>query len=167
MPTPTLTTIDLSDPSPPVPGDRERAAVRARATQLGRRRRVAQGASALAVVVIVALGAAALTAGGSGTAPVAILQVKSSTLEPRSTVQVDLKNGDSTVSGEADASGTVHFGHDIAPGTYSVFVTVDGPPAGPTERGVDIGTARIAYRSITMTLDAGVNTLDLGTLTPL
>lgn len=167
MPTPTLTTIDLSDPSPPVPGDSERAAVRARAAHLGRRRRVVRGAGVLAAVVIVALGVVALTAGGSGTAQAAILQVKSSTLEPRSTVQVDLKNGDGTVSGEADASGTVHFGDDIAPGTYRVFVTVDSPPAGATNDGVDIGTARIAYRSITMTLEAGVNTLDLDTLTPL
>jgi hypothetical protein len=125
-----------------------------------------QGAGAIAAVAIVVLGVVALTAGGSGTATTAILTIKSSTLEPRSTVRVELKNRDVTVSGEADASGTVHFGEDIAPGTFSVFVTVDSPPAAATNDGVDIGTARTTYRSITMTLDPGVNTLDLDTLTP-
>jgi hypothetical protein len=166
MPTPTLTTIDLADPAPPVPGDRERAAVRTRARQLVRRRRVLQGSGVLAAVVVVALAGVALTAGGSGTTQVAIVHVTSSTVEPLTTVQVDLKNGDVTVSGTADASGTVHFDGDVPPGTYHVFVTIDSPAAAPTESGVSISSARIGYRSISLTLEAGVNTLDLDTLIP-
>jgi hypothetical protein len=56
---------DLRDPSPPVPGDKERAAVAARANQLGRKRRFMQGAGALGMVAAVAVGVAALTAGGA------------------------------------------------------------------------------------------------------
>ncbi len=56
---------ELRDPSPPVPGERERAAVAARAHQLGRRRRIMQGAGALGMVAALAVGVAALTAGGS------------------------------------------------------------------------------------------------------
>ncbi len=62
---PTLTEADLRDPSPPVPGAKERAAVATRAQQLGRRRRMLQGAVALGMVAAVAVGVAALTAGGS------------------------------------------------------------------------------------------------------
>jgi hypothetical protein len=62
---PNLTDTDLRDPSPPVPGDKERAAVAARAQQLGRRRRMLQGAGALGMVAAVAVGVAALTAGGA------------------------------------------------------------------------------------------------------
>jgi hypothetical protein len=56
---------DLRDPSPPVPGERERAAVAVRAAELGRRRRILQGAGALGMVAALAVGVAALTAGGS------------------------------------------------------------------------------------------------------
>jgi hypothetical protein len=66
---PNLTDSDLRDPSPPVPGARERAAVAARAHQLGRRRRILQGAGALGMVAAVAVGVAALTAGGTSSSP--------------------------------------------------------------------------------------------------
>jgi hypothetical protein len=59
-------TSDLRDPSPPVPGERERAVVATRAHQLGRRRRLAQGAGALAVIAAVTVSVAALAGGGSG-----------------------------------------------------------------------------------------------------
>jgi hypothetical protein len=62
---PNLTDLDLRDPAPPVPGTSERAAVAARAHQLGRRRRMMQGAGALGMVAAVAVGVAALTAGGT------------------------------------------------------------------------------------------------------
>jgi hypothetical protein len=64
-----LTGTDLRDPAPPLPGAAERAAVAARAGQLRRRRRSAQGAGALGVVAAVAVGVAALTAGGTTSAP--------------------------------------------------------------------------------------------------
>jgi hypothetical protein len=62
---PNLTSSDLSDPQPPLPGERERALVATRAHELGRRRRLLQGAGALALVAAVAVSVAALTAGGS------------------------------------------------------------------------------------------------------
>jgi hypothetical protein len=65
---PNLTSSDLSDPQPPLPGDRERALVAARAHELGRRRRLVQGGGALALVAAVAVSVAALT-GGGGTGP--------------------------------------------------------------------------------------------------
>jgi outer membrane biosynthesis protein TonB len=61
---PNLDSSDLRDPQPPVPGERERALVAARADQLGRRRRLLQGGGALALVAAVAVSVAALTAGG-------------------------------------------------------------------------------------------------------
>jgi hypothetical protein len=76
---PILTDADLRDPSPPLPGDKERAAVAARAHQLGRRRRVMQGAGALGMVAAVAVGVAALTAGGtSGTGRVGRVEAANS-----------------------------------------------------------------------------------------
>ncbi len=62
---PNLTSSDLSDPQPPVPGERERALVATRAHELGRRRRLLQGGGALALVAAVAVSVAALTAGGA------------------------------------------------------------------------------------------------------
>jgi hypothetical protein len=64
-----LSNSDLRDPSPPLPGAAERAAVATRAGKLVRRRRYAQGAGALGVVAAVAVGVAALTAGGTTTTP--------------------------------------------------------------------------------------------------
>src|SRR3954452_21759050 len=62
---PNLTSSDLSDPQPPLPGDRERALVATRAHELGRRFRLVQGGGALALVAAVAVSVAALTAGGA------------------------------------------------------------------------------------------------------
>ena len=169
MPTPTFTDIDLTDPTPPVPGERERAAVRVRAGQITRRRRLTTGAGLLGVAVIATLGAVAFTGGSSGTgtvtASIVVVQSGSTPVEAGSTVTVDLKNDDGSFSGQADASGTVRFEQDIAPGSYEFFVTVDSAPAQSTDE-IDIGTARTTYRSFKMTLEAGVNTIELSTLTP-
>jgi hypothetical protein len=62
---PNLNPSDLRDPQPPLPGERERALVSARAHELGRRRRLLQGGGALALVAALAVSVAALTAGGS------------------------------------------------------------------------------------------------------
>jgi hypothetical protein len=73
---------ELRDPQPPVPGERERELVAARAHQLHRRRRLAQGAvGALAVVAAVSVSVAALTGGGSsdGTGRIEAASVTSGT----------------------------------------------------------------------------------------
>jgi hypothetical protein len=168
MPSPTLPEIDLTDPDPPVPGERERAAVRTRAREIARRRRLATGAGVLgAGALVIGLGAAALL-GGSGGSPakvsVVVVATPTTSVEEGSTVTVRLMNDEGSFSGQADANGTVQFEHDIAPGSYSVFVTVDSPPVQPTGE-VDIGTALHAFSSPKITLEAGVNTLDLSTLT--
>jgi hypothetical protein len=167
MPTPTLPDVDLTDHDPPIPGERERAAVRARAGQIARRRRLATGAGVLgAGALVIGLGAAALL-GGSGGSPakvsMVVVQTATTSVEPGATVTVRLMNDEGSFSGQADANGTVEFEHDIAPGSYSVFVTVDSSAATPRD-GVDIGTALRAFSSPKITLEAGVNTLDLSTL---
>jgi hypothetical protein len=101
-----FTESDLRDPSPPVPGERERAAVAARAHELGRRRRILQGAGALGMVAALAVGVAALTAGGSSS-------------DPRGKNRVEAaSSGDSTVTTTA-----------VAPTTVPAPVTTAPPPA--------------------------------------
>ncbi|HEY7106893.1 MAG TPA: hypothetical protein VH986_10845 [Acidimicrobiia bacterium] len=165
---PTLTDIDLTDPAPPLPGERERAAVRARARQITRRRRTLQAGGAVAAGVIVAVGAIALVSSGSGdrAAPVALVRVQPAVVVRDATVTVRLQNDDGRFEGVADGNGTVHFDPPAAPGTYKVFVTVESAPATGGDPGVDIGTAVITYRSIVKTLDEGVNLIDLDQLTP-
>lgn len=66
MPTDTDTLFDqLTDPTPPVPGDEARAAVHARATTLVRRRRFAQGGTAIACAAVIAIGAVAIASSGT------------------------------------------------------------------------------------------------------
>jgi len=64
-----FTSTDLLDPTPPVPGESERAAVAARAGRLVRRRRYLQGAGALGAVVVMAVGVGVLATGGSSSSP--------------------------------------------------------------------------------------------------
>jgi hypothetical protein len=169
MPIPTFTDIDLTDPTPPVPGERERAAVSVRAGQITRRRRFATGAGLLGVAVVATLGVVALSGGSSGTgtvtASIVVVQSTSTPVDAGSTVTVDLKNDEGSFSGQADTSGTVRFKENIVPGSYDVFVTVDSAPAPPAD-GVELGTARTVYRSFPMNVKAGVNTIELSTLTP-
>jgi hypothetical protein len=160
-----LTGTDLADHDPPAPG--ERGAVRTRAGQITRHRRVAMGAGLLAAAAVgIGLGTATLV-GGSGqpeSASLVVVAGESLPVDPSAAVTVRLMNADGSFSGHADANGTVRFEDDIAPGIYTVFVTVDSAPAAPTGE-IDIGTALHAYSSPKVTLESGVNTLDLSTLT--
>jgi hypothetical protein len=168
MSTPAVPEIDLTDPDPPVPGERERAAVHARAREITRRRRLATAAGVLgAGALVIGIGAAALLAGSGGaptTVSIVVVATPTRAVTPGSTITVRLMNDEGSFSGQADANGTVQFEHDIAPGSYSVFVTVDSPPEQPAGE-IDIGTALHAFSSPKITLEAGVNTLDLSTLT--
>jgi hypothetical protein len=162
-----LTDIDLTDPSPPVPGDAQRAAVHARAGQLVRRRRMLQGAGALAAMLVLVVGVVAIAGGGSGgDAPVASIRVRPVSLVQDATVTLQLRNDDGTFEGTADANGTVDFGRDIPPGTYRVFVTIESAEGDSGNPAVDIGTAVQSYEPFPMTLEAGTNTINLDELTP-
>jgi hypothetical protein len=105
MTTDELHASELRDPSPPMPGARERALVASRAQQLGRRRRLVQGGSALAVVAALAVGVAALTAGGGS------------------------DTGSDNAGVEA-AGGNAAPGTDRAAGADGLEGTVTGAPAG-------------------------------------
>jgi hypothetical protein len=169
MPTPTLTDVDLTDPSPPVPGDAQRAAVHARAGQIVRRRRLLQGAGALAVTLVLVVGVVAVAgggSGGSGDAPVALVRVQPVSLVQDATVTLKLQNDDATFEGAADEHGTVHFDQTVRPGTYRVFVTIESAEGDSGDPNVDIGSAIVTYEPFPLTLDAGRNTIDLDELTP-
>ena len=173
MPARGLTNFDLTDPEPPpVPDEQRRAAVRARARQITRRRRSAFGAGLATIVVIAGLSAVVLSAGSTGTDKVAaatasihVVQSASTPVSNGSTVTVTVVNANGTFTGTTDESGTVQFAQAIPPGTYRVFVSVESAPVATTGD-IDIGTAVITYASSQMTLETGVNTLDLSALTP-
>ena len=82
-------------------------------------------------VLGIGLGTATLV-GGSGGSPAAaslvVVAGESLPVDPGATVTVRLMNADGSFSGQADAKGTVQFEDDIAPGSYTVFVTVDSAP---------------------------------------
>jgi hypothetical protein len=154
---PKLTDSDLRDPSPPVPGDKERTAVAARAHQLGRRRRMMQGAGALGMVAALAVGVAALTAGGTSSGPgghhiesasaagatdTTSAGVPATTTAPAT---VPAPAPDTTPAPDASASGTDNGAVDVpapapdttpaapaAPSTYTVSGTVSNIPEGVT-----------------------------------
>jgi hypothetical protein len=147
---PILPDADLRDPMPPVPGAKERAAVAARAHELGRRRRMMQGAGALGMVAAVAVGVAALTAGGSspGTggqhieAASVTTDAPATTTTPVTTVPAPLPTvpaptADTTpVAPDATQSAppAVETAPPAlpAPATFTVFGTISNIPAGAT-----------------------------------
>jgi hypothetical protein len=157
---PKLTDSDLRDPSPPVPGDKERTAVAARAHQLGRRRRMMQGAGALGMVAALAVGVAALTAGGTSSGPgghhiesasgagatdTTSAGVAATTTAPAAVTTVPAPAPDTTPTPDASASGSDNGAVDVpvpapdttpaapaAPSTYTVSGTVSNIPEGAT-----------------------------------
>lgn len=146
---PNLTESDLRDPSPPLPGSKERAAVATRAHQLGRRRRMMQGAGALGMVAVVAVGVAALTAGGtsSGQGGQRIEAASSATDDATdNAVATTMVPDPATTTVPAPASDTTNPASDTtnpatdapaavesaAPTAFSVSGTVSNVPAGVT-----------------------------------
>lgn len=152
---PNLSSSDLSDPQPPVPGERERALVAARAHELGRRRRLVQGGGALALVAAVAVSVAALTAGGSsgpgGTNRVEAASSASDTTVSTPTTQATQATTPTTVATtvpapaptvdttpaatqEAPAATSEVTAPVVpaAPSTFTLSGTVSGNPAGTT-----------------------------------
>jgi hypothetical protein len=125
---PILTDADLRDPSPPVPGDQERAAVAARARQLGNRRRMMQGAGALGMVAAVVVGVAALTAGGTA-GPGRHIQAANSagTHDAANAPTVTAVTAPSLPTENNTATGAVE-----PPSTFTVSGTVANVPAGVT-----------------------------------
>lgn len=143
---------DLSDPQPPVPGERERALVAARAHELGRRRRLVQGGGALALVAAVAVSVAALTAGGSsgpgGTNRVEAASSASDTTVSTPTTQATTPTtvattvpapaptADTTPAATQEApAATAEVAAPVvpvAPSTFTLSGTVTGNPANTT-----------------------------------
>ena len=142
---------ELNDPQPPVPGERERALVAARAHELGRRRRLVQGGGALALVAALAVSVAALTAGGSSgpggrveaagasadtTASAPTTQALTPTTIVATTVPAPAP--DTAAAAEAQTPPAVEETTPVAPvealapTTFSVSGTVTGAPAGTT-----------------------------------
>jgi hypothetical protein len=147
-----LTPSDLRDPQPPVPGERERALVAARAHQLGRRRRLAQGVGALALVAALGVSVAALTAGGSS-GPGATSRVEAAshassdsttapttpattaaptTVAPPPTTTAPAPTVDTTPSTAAQAPPAVAPQPVVPAATFTLSGTVTGNPAGST-----------------------------------
>ena len=145
---------DLHDPQPPVPGERERALVAARAHDLGRRRRLVQGGGALALVAALAVSVAALTAGGSSgpgsrveaagasadtTASAPSTQATTPTTIVATTVPAPAPAPDTAPAAEAQTQTppAVQETTPVAPvesaaTTFSVSGTLSGAPAGTT-----------------------------------
>jgi hypothetical protein len=142
---------DLSDPQPPVPGERERSLVAARAHQLGRRRRMLQGAGALGVVAAVTVSVAALTAGGSSgpgasrveaanatveTTDVAPTTVPATTVPPTADTTAPAPAPDTAPPAAEQAppatADTTPVVTPAAPSTFTLSGTVTGNPAGTT-----------------------------------
>ena len=153
-----LTSSDLSDPQPPVPGERERARVAERAHELGRRRRLVQGGGALALVAAVAVSVAALTAGGSsgpgGTNRVEAASASADTTDAPTTqattpttvvattvpapAPAPAPAPDTAPAADAQTTPAVEQPDNVAPvaaaapSTFSVSGTITGNPAGTT-----------------------------------
>ncbi len=147
---PNFTSSDLSDPQPPVPGERERVLVAARAHELGRRRHLMQGGGALALVAAVAVSVAALTAGGSsgpgGTGRVAAASAGTDTTVSAPTTQAPATTtvapvvpapdtapaADSQTTPAAEDTTTSGPVAPEAPNTFTISGTISGIPAGTT-----------------------------------
>jgi hypothetical protein len=144
---PILPDTDLRDPMPPVPGAEERAAVAARAQELGRRRRMMQGAGALGMVAAVAVGVAALTAGGSspGTGAQRIEAASVTTDAPATTTAPVTTVPAPVPTVPAPTAGTTPVAPDAtqgappavetappAPATFTVSGTISNIPEGAT-----------------------------------
>ncbi len=158
----------LSDPTPPVPGPAERAAVAGRARQLGRRRRLVQGASVLGVVALLGIATAAvLDANGSDpsitvtapadTAPaadVASVLGRATNLPAGTTLTVTLRNDEGhadTVQGApVTAGGVSTFSFDaIPPGSYDAVYSVESETSQSVERvavTITAGSNELRYR---------------------
>jgi hypothetical protein len=162
---PTLTPTDLRDPAPPVPGPTHRAAVAARAHELGRRRRIVQLGGALAVVAVLAGGAAVITS-SSGTsahdvqtAVLASVRGHAVNFEDGGTLHVTVTGNGASFEVDAAPDGTFQL-HDLPPGTYTVKWVYESPAVDSGTPGVGIGTALRTGR-ITIELTSGVNSVSI------
>lgn len=157
----------LSDPTPPVPGPAQRAAVAGRARQLGRRRRLVQGASVLGVVALLGVATAAvLDANGSDpsisvapadsapVADVASVLGRATNLPQGTTLTVTLRDDEEhayTVHGApATAGGVSTFSFDaIPPGSYDAVYSIESETSQFVERvavTITAGSNELRYR---------------------
>jgi hypothetical protein len=161
---PTLTVTDLRDPAPPVPGPAQRAAVAGRAQQLSRRRRFAQVGGTCAVIAVLAIVGVAIASSSSGDQPGRVVaaqlaRVLGSTSEtPPSTLTVTFTGQDTTVTVDADPSGTFTIS-GLPPGDYIVKWRYEVAGPAPSD-GVDIGTA-LSGGKMQVKLSSGENTVSI------
>jgi hypothetical protein len=162
---PTLTQTDLRDPAPPVPGPTQRAAVAARAHELGRRRRIARLGGALAVVALLVGGVAVITSGAGTsahdvqTAVLASVRGHAVNFEDGGTLHVSVTGNGGTFEVDAAPDGTFQL-HDLAPGTYTVKWDYESPAVDSGTPGIGIGTALRTGR-LTIELTSGVNSVSI------
>jgi hypothetical protein len=132
-----FTDTELRDPTPPVPGAGERAAVATRAKQIKRNRRFAAAGGALGVVAALSLGVVALAGGGSSNPSTTQVQVAgtSVTRDPApSTTVAPAPEVATTAPAPAPAveDPSVQEGPApaVEPATFTVSGVVPGVPAG-------------------------------------
>lgn len=159
----------LTDPTPPVPGRAERAAVDARAHRLVRRRRALQGAAALGCTALIGVGVVALVA-TAGTGPSATGGVETASApDPGTTATApEPPTASVTVTAPGVPAGvTLHVtlvgdGGTFAADTTTGVVSFDGIPPGDYEARWDWASSdgATATGRFPVTLVAGTN--DLG-----
>ena len=164
--------FDLSDPTPPIPGAAQRAAVSARAGQLARRHRMMQGAGAFAAVALLVVGLSVVTLGGGSsgtgsqrvevantppgdavTSPTTATVSGTAAVPAGATLTLRFTGPGGTYTATADAGGAYSL-DGLTPGDYEVVATLDTPGTDTS-----LGSALQVARA-TVTLVSGANSYD-------
>ena len=134
-----FTDTELRDPTPPVPGAGERAAVATRAKQIKRNRRLTAAGGALGVVAVLSFGVVALAGGGSSNPSTTQVQVAgtsvtrdatpSTTVAPAPEVATTVPAPGPAPTVEAPSVQEAPA-PPVEPATFTVSGVVPGVPAG-------------------------------------
>jgi hypothetical protein len=153
-----FTDTELRDPTPPVPGAGERAAVANRAKQIKRNRRLTAAGGALGVVAVLSLGVVALAGGGSSNPSTTQVQVAGTSVTrdaAPSTTLAPAPEVATTVPAPAPAVEAPSVPDTpapaVVPATFTVSGVVPGVPAGVS------ATVRLAGDGGTFTTTASAD----------